>query len=413
MITSREEGDALPEALQAGASDFISKPVHRQVLLARVNNLLESITAQKNLIKASETQRVICEAMPDPMALANVNGEIQFVNDGLIGVCLGLKPKTIEQLFASIYGGEIFEGTLKLVSRSQSSTEEEIVEEFKINSKTPRIIQIFSRATSSEGLSDSRIWIFRDVTAAREMAKRAEDKLRLESVRMLVSGIAHNYNNILGGIIGAVEVLERNSDNNERMKRAVRVVRVGAESAAKLTRKMDIFTRPDLGEENLNSESVESILETVNLMMQERVGDRISFSVKNGVAVPPVAMTLISLLEVFNNIFSNAVEAIDGIGKIETTLDYDDAMKRVVVKVSDNGCGINDSDQERIFEPFFTTKNLDADHAVGIDGKGLGLWNVYNILRLSGGDIEIDSKQGKGTEVTLFLPSASDELLDA
>jgi two-component system NtrC family sensor kinase len=107
--------------------------------------------------------------------------------------------------------------------------------------------------------------------------------------------------------------------------------------------------------------------------------------------------------QVLLNLFKNAEDAIAESGYIRITTMHEEAEGEefVILKVSDNGCGITDEDQSQIFEPFFTRKR-DGQ------GTGLGLSVTYSIIRNIGGKIEVDSRVGEGTTFTIRIPVAPD-----
>ena len=99
------------------------------------------------------------------------------------------------------------------------------------------------------------------------------------------------------------------------------------------------------------------------------------------------------LEQVFINLFTNAVEAMSGAGSLAVTVD--DGLEDVVIKVSDTGAGMPAEIVEKIFEPFYTTKDK---------GTGLGLAIVFNIIQKHNGMISVESKEGKGTTLTIMMP---------
>jgi len=112
--------------------------------------------------------------------------------------------------------------------------------------------------------------------------------------------------------------------------------------------------------------------------------------------LPPVKANPVLLSQVFMNLLVNAAQAMDKWGRIDVVTRADNDA--VVVKIRDNGCGIDKENIEKIFDPFFTTKE------VGV-GTGLGLSITYGIIQKLGGKIEVESEKGKGTTFTVYLPA--------
>jgi len=107
---------------------------------------------------------------------------------------------------------------------------------------------------------------------------------------------------------------------------------------------------------------------------------------------------------VANHVMANAIEAIPNRGEIEISAKLDATARNVEIAIRDTGVGMSPETVSRVFEPFFTTKNLDERNSIGIDGHGLGLWNVYNLLRTCDGEISVQSKLGQGTTVVVRIP---------
>jgi two-component system cell cycle sensor histidine kinase/response regulator CckA len=221
---------------------------------------------------------------------------------------------------------------------------------------------------------------------------------------MLLRGVAHNFNNVLGGVLGAAEILERYVEQGERPRRALRIIRQGSESAAALTRKLSIFSGVGRAEDDLNMGELHEVLDAIILMHQSQVGDRVSLSLEVPTDLPQIGISLDKFIEVINHLLLNAIEAIPDSGNIVVAAKLSAAKDSVSVSIKDSGVGMSPETVQRVFEPFFTTKNLDTRNAIGIEGHGLGLWNVYNLIHACGGEISVQSKVGEGTNVSVLIP---------
>ena len=103
------------------------------------------------------------------------------------------------------------------------------------------------------------------------------------------------------------------------------------------------------------------------------------------------------LQQCFLNLIFNAIDAMPKGGKMSISSGIKKDQKQVWIKINDNGCGISEQDMEHIFDPFFTTKEVGK-------GTGLGLSVCYGIIKRHGGDIDVKSTVGKGTEVCVTIP---------
>lgn len=234
---------------------------------------------------------------------------------------------------------------------------------------------------------------------------------RLESIGVLASGIAHEFNNILMGIMGHTELALMNSENlPKRIQDNLEQIRKSTERAAKLTRQLLTYS----GKER---ESVQIF--DFNDMVNHTV-DTFYPSLHKGVHLLQQVQPNLPLVEgdssqihqCISHLLVNALEALPPEGGTITvqtgkkTLTADDLQnlqfadkakpgEYVFISVSDTGCGIKDEDKERIFEPFFSSKFL---------GRGLGLASVSGVTRTHKGAIHIKSKMGQGSTFTLFFP---------
>lgn len=135
------------------------------------------------------------------------------------------------------------------------------------------------------------------------------------------------------------------------------------------------------------------------------IGSRITFDLEADSHLPRVPLTMRSLSSIFGNVLSNAVDAIDGDGWIKIAVHADSDMGKVRIRFEDSGNGMGPEVVERVCDPFFTTKSF-APEGVGLKPlKGLGMWNVYNMVRAIGGDVSLSSEVGSGTRVIVDIPS--------
>ncbi|MGE0430130.1 PAS domain S-box protein [Hydrogenophaga sp.] len=235
---------------------------------------------------------------------------------------------------------------------------------------------------------------------------------RMESVGQLTGGIAHDFNNLLTVIQGNLQVLEelpaiaQDSHALQMVGAATRATRRGAE----LTGKLLAFSRRQV----LQPIAVHThtLLQSLMGMLLRTVDQRIRIEIDAAPGVPPVRADPVQLESALLNIALNARDAMPDGGtlrfQVETSSTPPLALlaehgaspesSYVAIAISDTGMGMADSVKERAFEPFFTTKEAGR-------GTGLGLSTVYGFVHQSRGAITIDSSLGRGTTVTIYLPS--------
>lgn len=231
---------------------------------------------------------------------------------------------------------------------------------------------------------------------------------KMEFVGRLAGGVAHDYNNMLGVIIGFTEMAMGKVARDDSLHADLTQILKAARRSADLTRQLLAFARKQTIAPRLLdlNETVESMLK----MLRRLIGEDIDLAWLPASELGLVKMDPAQIDQVLANLCVNARDAISGIGKvtIETqnvAIDkaycarHVDALPGdyVLLAVSDDGCGMDAEMIEQIFEPFFTTKEVGQ-------GTGLGLATVYGIARQNGGFINVYSEPGKGSVFKIYLP---------
>ncbi|GJD82120.1 ATP-binding protein [Methylobacterium gregans] len=247
---------------------------------------------------------------------------------------------------------------------------------------------------------------------AREIDERAvaEEALRqsqkMEAVGQLTGGVAHDFNNLLTIIRSSVDFLRRPNLPEARRARYMDAVSDTVDRAAKLTNQLLAFAR----RQALKPETFEvgACLSAVADMLDTVTGARIRVVLKVPEACCFIRCDRSQFETALVNMAVNARDAMDGEGTLTLKLTGDRPMPAIrghagsrsafiAVSLHDTGTGIDAGDLARIFEPFFTTKEVGK-------GTGLGLSQVFGFAKQSGGDVEVASTLGEGTNFTLYLP---------
>jgi signal transduction histidine kinase len=240
---------------------------------------------------------------------------------------------------------------------------------------------------------------------------RLRQARRMEKIGTFTSGIAHNFNNILGGILGHSEVMAEHRGSDTRFAHNVAAIHRGAERARDLVDQMLAFGRRRDGRRKPVSIGA-LIAETASLL-----GVSLPKGIELVIRQPPVA-TIVSgenaqLQQVILNLCNNSVHAMQDGGRIEIAtelrevsgplaLSHDEVRHGhyVCITVTDTGKGMDEATLGRIFEPFFTTRS---------SGNGLGLATVREIVHEHGGTVSVQSKLDEGSRFEVWLPRATTE----
>lgn len=284
------------------------------------------------------------------------------------------------------------------------------------------------------GAKGAPFWVQLDATAAQDESgapvsrvvlvdvserKRAEEDRRklqmqliraqqMESVGRLAGGVAHDFNNMLGVIIGNAELAMERVTSDDPLHDALRAILNAAGRCAAVTRQLLGYARKQMimpEEIDLNT-TIEGMLQ----ILRRFVGERIDVCWVPAANVWSVRVDPLQIDQILVNLCSNAREAIDDVGKItiETgAVTFDENYcssyegfvpgDYVFLAVSNDGCGMERQTLDNLFEPFFTTSDVGK-------GTGLGLATTYGIVQQNGGFMSVSSEPGEGTTFRIYLP---------
>src|SRR5687767_9618124 len=223
---------------------------------------------------------------------------------------------------------------------------------------------------------------------------------KLSALGELASGVAHDFNNTLAGILGRAQLLQRTNDP-EKIKRGLDIIIKTAEDGAKTVKRIQDFAR-QRRDHDFELVSVDQILLDASEITRPRwknCAEASNIHIALDLQIGSNAMVMgddSELREVLVNMVFNAIDAMPEGGRL--TLSTTMVDQSVVIKIIDTGVGMYPEVRSRIFDPFFTTK--------GKAGLGLGLAVSFGIIRRHGGNIEVESRYGHGTEFRITLPVA-------
>ncbi len=237
----------------------------------------------------------------------------------------------------------------------------------------------------------------RRVTALHE----AEYSARLASVGRLAAGIAHEINNPLAiinekaGLIKDIFTYKKKYDDDNKLMGIIDSIIASVDRCGTITKRLLSFARHvEVEIRSLNLEEV--IREILGFMAKEAEYRSINISVDVSDDIPALESDKGKLQQIFINVTSNALAALDDGGSLDITAKRKD-KDFILVTFTDNGKGIPESDLKRVFEPFFSTKTKSG-------GTGLGMSITYGLVQEIGGSISLESEAGKGTSVMITLP---------
>lgn len=259
------------------------------------------------------------------------------------------------------------------------------------------------------------VLVFRDVTEEHSMQEQLRHSQKMDAIGQLAGGVAHDFNNMLSGIMGAAELLAIQSPLDQRTKKLHNMIISTTERAAGLTQKLLSFAKSH--EPASSTVDVNKILQDTVAILKSTIDRRIKIILNLEPGHKMVIGDPSELQSSFLNIGINASHAMPDGGTItisSCTKELDAPFCQantfdlkpgpyLQVEMSDTGCGIEPADLHRIFEPFFTTKGQGK-------GTGLGLASVFGTVQQHGGCVTVSSTINVGTSFYLFFPLAIGEV---
>ena len=262
--------------------------------------------------------------------------------------------------------------------------------------------------------------VTRDVTERKraeaersELQERLQQAQKMESIGRLAGGVAHDFNNMLGVILGHAEIALARTEPALPLHDHLEAIRAAARRSVDLTRQLLTFARKQtIAPRTLD---LNEAVARMSSMLERLIGEDIQLDWKPGAGLWPVHMDPSQVDQILANLCVNARDAIASVGKVTIETGNTTFAPRdcdavpgskpgdyVRLAVTDDGCGMDAEVLAHVFEPFFTTK------AVG-SGTGLGLATVYGIVEQGHGFIDVRSRPGAGTTFTIHLPRRGSE----
>ena len=237
--------------------------------------------------------------------------------------------------------------------------------------------------------------LLHDLRARRREADAIEQSERMEALGRLTGGVAHDFNNLLMIIQGNAEILQRRA-LAETLQRPLAAIREATARATRLTRELLVFARGGQAEPQVLD--LNATLGAFLGAIRQAIGSGIELKTDFEAGDLLVAIDRVQLELAVLNLAINARDAMPD-GGLLTLATRRPAPDLVQLSVMDTGHGMSEAVRARVFDPFFTTKPQGA-------GTGLGLTQVYGLVRHAGGSIEVQSKPGRGAAIILRLPAA-------
>jgi len=386
-------------ALQKGAQDYLIKSQLDSNLLERsIHYVMERQRIQAELEhRTHEWQSLlysldnIIKKNPDGIIIVNRKGIVFFVNP----VAESLLHRRSDELIGEMFGFPVTSErtNLDIIHKGGgSSTVEMHVVEMEWKGEIVYLASlrdITERKEAQEALQKAYSDLQESQVQLIQLAK-------MSAVGTLVAGVAHELNNPMMGILNYSQYCLKHTSEDDKLYPVLQDIQQETQRCIDIVKNLLTFSRTEREEESYQKKSCTVILERVlKLLSYRTVQQSVTYHTADG--TPEVWMKANGIQQVFLNLISNALDALDGREKEEVHIDIRRNGDFVQVTISDTGVGISPENIQNIFDSFFTTKPVGQ-------GTGLGLSISHSIIEEHGGEITCESESGIGTEFKVLLP---------
>ena len=370
--------------------------------------------AEKALRRSEQRLRVIADSLPVSIGQVDLGGRFRFVNmtfeqwHGCIG----------EQIIGRHFSEVITPAMQDALGPHLTTMRDGRPHGFEASIEFPdgktRAVEVSCRPLlRRSGQVRGVVIMSTDATERRSTEAQLRQAMKMEAVGQLTGGLAHDFNNLLAVVLGNLQLLERNIDDDEKAQRRLRAALEATGRGAELTTRLLAFSR----QQSLEPEVIDisALTKGLRTLLRHTLGATIEMALDPADEIWRTRVDPSQLETAILNLAINARDAMPNGGELKIStanvrLGAGDIPQAedlvpgdyVSLAVADNGHGIPAALMAKVVQPFFTTKEVGK-------GSGLGLSMVYGFVKQSGGQIRIDSVEGRGTTIKLYLPRAGED----
>ncbi len=386
--------------------------VHEADGRVRTRGVVNDLTAERAMRQALEESEVrfrrFFEEAPVGIVIINQNRMVEDCND-ILAKMLSTAIDQIEgREFKDFVDKDDLHNVLAILERLQGGKAQVEPVEVRLWSETRKeIIPVRMYARKFED-SEHVLLHFIDLTQQKSLESQFIQSQKMQAVGQLAGGIAHDFNNLLTAIIGFCDLLLLRHKPGDPSFGDIQQIKQNSNRAANLVRQLLAFSRQQTLRPKV--QDITDIMTELAHLLRRLIGANIDLRMLHGDDLGYVKVDGGQMEQVLVNMAVNARDAMADGGTLTIATSHfvnrepikcgEDRMPVghwVRIEISDTGTGIPPEIIDRIFEPFFTTKDVGQ-------GTGLGLATVYGIIRQTGGYLAVDSRLGKGTTFSVYLP---------
>jgi len=371
---------------------------------------LEDVTERRQAEASVRKLSQAIEQSPVSIVITNVAGKIEFVNTKFTQItgydsaeAIGQNPRILksgetppeeyQRLWRTITSGHVWQGEFRNLKKNGELFWEHAT---------------IAPVRNTENVITHYVAVKEDITERKKLEEQLRQTQKMEAIGQLAGGVAHDFNNMLGVIIGHAELAVEKASDHESLRHNIEAILAAGRRSAEITRQLLAFARKQTIAPTILD--LNQIVDGMLKLLRRLIGEDIALDWLPAPNLWPVRMDPSQIDQILANLCVNARDAIRGGGKItiETHNVRCDSTyctehegfspgEYVILAVSDSGCGMDRQTLDKIFEPFFTTKGLGQ-------GTGLGLATVYGIVKQNHGFIKVYSEPHHGSTFRVYLP---------
>ena len=458
LSSFRIASDDQAEGLEAGADDYIARPIANREFLARVQATLRIREAQQQMKSRERQQAAVAEVgryalVEDNLALLRnqcaslavdllhvdccgiykpVHGGTALLLQAGVGWREGLLGQAHLEATPDSLTGLAFQAStpiiVKDISKDGRFRVDPLLADHDLKSslavpigargETFGVLAVYTSSLRNFTENDAHfLQSLANLLAAAILRKRAEAELlkaaKFEAIGLLARGIAHDFNNMLAVVLGNLNLMQLSTEPGSPFLNILSDAERAVLKASELSQRLLTFAtgaaplKEAVAVKDLLLEAVDFALKGSNVRSEYRFPEDPAW-------MGQIAVDKAQLHQALRNIVTNAMEAMPEGGLLRVTVEHatggaDELKARgpfaspdyVKISIQDHGRGIPKQDLGRIFDPYFSTKTRGVEK-----GMGLGLSLAYSIIRRHGGNLQAESEEGVGTVCHIYLPTA-------
>ncbi len=371
------------------------------------NDVTEQYKLRQTAAKSERDMHAVMDNTPAVIYVKDLDGNYLYINCSFEELFDLKREDFIGKNDYDLYSNEVADNLRsndKLVINSKKALELE--ETVPLNDGVHSYLSVKFPMFDNEDKVYAMCGISTDITERIKQDEQLRRSQKMDALGKLTGGVAHDYNNMLGVVMGYAEILHTELSDQPKLKKYADKIYHAGERGANLTKKLLAFSRQK--KNDAETLDLNQLLISEKDMLEKVLTARIKLIFKLTENLPSIFIDSGDMEDAIVNLCINAMHAMHDGGTLtiqthNQTLNTVEARTLHLVEghyvklsLTDTGCGMSHETKDKIFEPFFTTK--------GEHGTGLGLAQVYGFLTRSHGAIQVYSELGQGSEFNLYFP---------